>query len=210
MPDADWYFDFISPYSYLQFEVFHRLPDDLEVTIKPVLFAGLLGHWGHKGPAEIPAKRVQTYRQCQWWADRNRVPFRMPPGHPFHPIRPLRLAIALDCEAEAVGAIFKFIWADGRDPNTDWPDLVGSLGLTVEDADARVEDKTVKATLKANTDEAVARGVFGVPTFAIDGEVFWGVDSTEMLNDFLDNPALFLSDEMKRISDLPAVVHRKA
>lgn len=206
---ADWYFDFISPYSYLQHAVLHRLPDDLEVTMVPVLFAGLLGHWGHKGPAELPTKRVFTYRQCQWWANRNAVRFRFPPGHPFNPIKVLRLAIALGSEPGPIDTIFRFIWVDGRDPNADWPDLAAALGITAEDADARIQDQAVKDALRANTDAAIAKGVFGVPTFAINGELIWGVDATEMVADFVDNPLLFNSDEMKRISTLPAAAQRK-
>ena len=81
---ADWYFDYLSPYAYLQFESFARLPDDLEVTLKPVLFAGLLGYWDNLGPAEIPAKRRQTYRYCHWLAGKRGVPFKAPPRHPFN------------------------------------------------------------------------------------------------------------------------------
>ena len=87
MRAADWYFDFLSPFSYLQLVQFDRLPPDLEITYRPVLFAGLLGHWEHKGPAEIPAKRVHTYRWCHWYAARHGIPFRMPPAHPFNPLR---------------------------------------------------------------------------------------------------------------------------
>lgn len=61
MPAADWYFDFVSPFAYLQLARLERLPPDLEITFRPVLFAGLLEHWRHRGPAEIPAKRVHTY-----------------------------------------------------------------------------------------------------------------------------------------------------
>ena len=71
---------------------YDRLPDDLEITLKPVLFAGLLGHWDMKGPAEIPAKRVQTYRYCHWLAEKRGIPFKAPPRHPFNPLPLLRLA----------------------------------------------------------------------------------------------------------------------
>ena len=57
---ADWYFDFVSPFAYLQLMDFKRLPDSLGIRYRPVLFAGLLGHWGQKGPAEIPDKRRRT------------------------------------------------------------------------------------------------------------------------------------------------------
>jgi 2-hydroxychromene-2-carboxylate isomerase len=112
---ADWYFDFISPYAYLQLTQFVRLPSDLEVSLKPVLFAGLLGHWEHKGPAEIPDKRRQTYRYCHWLAAKRGVPFKVPPRHPFNPLAVLRLAAGLGSERVVVQTIFDHIWGQGRD-----------------------------------------------------------------------------------------------
>lgn len=86
----DWYFDFVSPYSYLGL---HRLKDvKPKINYKPVLFAGLLKHWGQKGPAEIPAKRKWTYRSCDWQARKLGLPFRFPAAHPFNPLPHLRLA----------------------------------------------------------------------------------------------------------------------
>jgi len=63
--------------------------------------------------------------------------------------------------------------------------------------------------LRSNTEEAVSKGVFGVPTFAVDGELFWGVDSTDMLLDYLADPSLFTTGDMARISDLPIGQARK-
>src|SRR5207249_4672726 len=92
----DWYFDFISPYSYLQLEQMPRWPEGVVLVAKPILFAALLDHWGQKGPAEIPVKRAFTYSQVQWLGDRAGIPFRFPPRHPFNPVSVLRLAVALD------------------------------------------------------------------------------------------------------------------
>ncbi|HSD61822.1 MAG TPA: DsbA family protein, partial [Burkholderiales bacterium] len=75
---VDWYFDFVSPYSYLQFMKFPALPEGIALRLRPVLFAGLLDAWGHKGPAEIPAKRRFTYRQVVWVAKRDGIPLRFP------------------------------------------------------------------------------------------------------------------------------------
>jgi len=210
MTQADWYFDYISPFSYLQHTIFHRLPDDLEITRKPILFAGLLGHWEHKGPAEIPPKRLFTLRHTKWWANRNAIPIKVPPVFPFHPIKILRLSIALANTPQVVETIFKFIWVDGRDPNADWPDFAAALGLSVEEADAHINDPAVKAGLIANGNEAIERGVWGVPSFVINGEVLWGVDATEMVVDYLDNPALFASAEMKRLAEVPVGIARKS
>src|SRR5690348_9010873 len=91
---AHWYFDLISPFSYLHLKQFGRLPAELEIQYIPVLFAGLLKHWEHKGPAEIPAKRIYTYHHVSWLAARLGIPFRFPPSHPFNPLPALRLVIA--------------------------------------------------------------------------------------------------------------------
>ena len=208
---ADWYFDFISPYAYFQFHRFEQLPAALRVTCKPVLFAGLLGHWGHKGPAEIPAKRLHTYRYCKWHADRLGLPFTMPPAHPFNPLPPLRLAIVCGASRAAVGTIFDAIWGDGLDLSAGegWALLCQRLGLDADDAARRIAAPEVKDALRANTGEALARGVFGVPTFAIDDELFWGDDATDMFLDYLAQPERFRSGEMARLAALPIGQARK-
>jgi 2-hydroxychromene-2-carboxylate isomerase len=206
---ANWYFDFVSPFSYLQLMEFKRLPDTLDITYRPILFAGLLKHWGQLGPAEISEKRRQTYRHCQWRADRLGIPFKFPPAHPFNPLKPMRLAIALGNEPAIIGAIFEFIFAEGKNMQSeqDWREL--GARLEVPDVDELVARPEVKEELKKNTDEAIARGVYGVPTFDIGGELFWGWDATDMLLDFLDDPQLFTQGEMARLSDLPVGVQRR-
>jgi 2-hydroxychromene-2-carboxylate isomerase len=206
---ADWYFDFVSPYAYLQLMQFKRLPDSLEIRYRPVLFAGLLKHWGQIGPAEIPEKRRQTYRQCQWLADRAGIPLRFPPVHPFIPLRPLRLCIALGTEPAIIGAIFEFIVAEGLDVQSDdeWQALAARL--EVDDADALVSQSEVKDALRENTEEAVRRGIFGVSTFAVRDELFWGFDLTGLLLDYLADPTLFTRGEMARIDSLPMGVKRR-
>lgn len=204
----EWYFDFVSPFAYLQLERFDRLRAGLEVRLRPVVLGALLEHWGTKGPAEIPEKRRFTYRYVQWLAERSGVPMRMPPAHPFNPIRPLRLCLALSCEADAVRTIFRYVWRDGGDVASDqgWARLCRLLG--VPDADVRVQDPEVKKELRRNTERACRLGIFGVPTFVIDGELFWGVDATELALEFLDDPELFERGELARVSNLP--VERRA
>lgn len=210
MTPLTWFFDFISPFSYLQLSRFDDLPKDRPLVLKPVLLAALLDHWGTKGPAEVPDKRRFTYRHVQWVAGRHGIPLRMPPAHPFNPLRALRLACALGPDLATVRTIFHTIWADGVDPSTSdgWRQLSTRPGL--DDADARIEDPLVKQTLRANTEEAIAAGVFGVPTFRVDGEVFWGFDATDMLLDYLADPSMLDTPEMRRISDLPVGVRRNA
>lgn len=206
---VDWYFDFISPYSYLQFARFPPLPEGTTLRLRPVLFAGLLEAWGHKGPAEIPAKRRFTYRQVVWLARRDGIPLRFPRAHPFNPLRALRLALALDCGRDVIGAIFRFIWEQGRlvEDDTEWTELAHRLG--VADADTRIAAPEVKAALRRNGEEALAAGVFGVPSFVADSEVFWGYDAGAMFLDYLRDPQAFLSGEQARVADLPTASVRR-
>ena len=171
---ADWYVDFLSPYPYLQLASFDRFPADLEVRPIPVLFPALLGHWDNKGPAEIPAKRTQTYRYCHWLAGKRGIPFKAPPRHPFNPLPLLRLAVSVQGDLAAIRTMFHHVWGPGQD--ADAPESLQSLAekLGIDDVEARINDQTVKDTLRANTDRAIKRGVFGVPTFAIGEELFWG------------------------------------
>ena len=92
----DWYFDFISPFAYLQLVQLQSSHAVVDINFKPILLAGLLKHWGQKGPAEIPSKRIFTYRHILWLARQSNIPLKMPPGHPFNPLKALRLAIFLD------------------------------------------------------------------------------------------------------------------
>ena len=203
-PSVDWYFDFVSPYSYL---ALHRLTEfSHPVTYKPVLFAGLLNHWGQKGPAEIPAKRRWTYRWCTWWAKELGVPFRFPAAHPFNPLPYLRLALACGNEPKAVKRIFEWIWMSGE--HADDPKRFGALRGELGIAETRLGE--VKDQLRANTEEAAARGVFGVPSFVIDGEVFWGADAVDFAKAFIADPSVVHNAEFRRVDDLPVAAARTA
>lgn len=205
---ARWYFDVISPFAYLHLKQFSRLPRELEVEYIPVLFAGLLNHWEHKGPAEIPAKRIHTYRYCTWSAQRLGIPFRMPPAHPFNPLSSLRFIIATGVTPEVIHSVFDFIFRDGRDVGdpAEWQALTRALG--VSNADELIAAPAVKQRLIDNTNQAIAAGVFGVPTFECNGELFWGGDTIEWMKEFLSAPALFSSSEMRRLEALPMGAER--
>jgi 2-hydroxychromene-2-carboxylate isomerase len=200
---ADWYFDFVSPFAYLQSEQLATLAPKITIRYKPVLFAGILGAHGQKGPAEIPAKRAFTYRFVLWQAKRLGIPIKLPHEHPFNPLPLLRLAIACDCDGAAIHRIFRFVWRDGRLPDLpiEWAELTHDLGL--RDADARIAEPEVKDTLRRYTDEAIALGVFGVPTLALRGELFWGADATQMAADYAAAGCCWSDPEYARASTLP-------
>jgi len=208
MRAAIWYFDFVSPFAYICLHRLKELPADLSIEYRPVLFAGLLNHWGQKGPAELPSKRRYTYRWSHWWAHHLGIPLRYPAAHPFNPLHHLRLAIACGAKPEAIRRIFDAVWmsgADAMDP-VRFASLLSEFNVSRE----KLEDAAVKNALRTNTDEAAQRGVFGVPTFDVGGELFWGADSIEFLRDFLENPAAVKNPEMQRLDDLPAGAARKA
>ncbi len=81
--------------------------------------------------------------------------------------------------------------------------------MGIDNPNARIQNPEVKDALRENTEQAAERGVFGVPTFEVDGNLFWGVDATDMLIDYLSQDAVFSSSEMQRVSTLPEGVRRK-
>ena len=188
------YLDFISPYAYLAFEA---LPQSLmgvshRMVYKPVLFAAMLKHHGQLGPAEIAGKREWTYRQVVWQAKQLGVTLDMPHAHPFNPLALLRLAVACSTNGEpnryVCETIFKHVWHGSAAAD----DATRLQALTQQLAPVRsVDAAEVKDQLKANTEEAIACGVFGVPTFYVDDKVFWGLDSLPMMRAYLDGDQWF-------------------
>jgi 2-hydroxychromene-2-carboxylate isomerase len=206
---ADWYFDFISPYPYLQLARFDELPDDLEIAPKPVLFAALLNHWGHKGPAEIPAKRRQTFIYTHWLANQRGLPFVGPPRHPFNPLAVLRLCVVAGNDLQTIKTIYDHIWGQGQDGQSEGSlnSLAEHLGIT--DYKTGISAQTVKDEIKSNTETAIARGVYCVPSFYCEGEVFWGDDMTPIFNAFLHDPDMFRRAPYTQIGNMQAAAVRK-
>lgn len=203
----DWYFDFISPFAFLQWQRLRREAPTLRIQPYPVLFAGLLKHWDNKGPVEIPPKRGWTYAHCLWIAHQQRIAMRLPARHPFNPLPLLRLSIALNHSAEVVDRLFRFVWQDGHLPDEPdpWTRLLDELGAN----EAMLKSETVKARLIAHGEAAIAAGIFGVPTAVVNGECFWGVDATDMLLAFLRGDSFFSSSEWQSAHSLPEGVQRR-
>jgi 2-hydroxychromene-2-carboxylate isomerase len=180
----------VFPFAYLAFE---RLPQVLEgcsydVEYRPVLFAGLLNHWGQKGPAEVEPKRAWTFRHVHWLGQHYGIAIDTPAMHPFNPLQLLRLALACGPNRRVVEAIFRHVWVGGGDAN-DAPRLAGLRAELAPALDP--EGSEVKLALRQRTDAAVAAGVFGVPTVELDGRLFWGLDALPMLRDAVIGSAWF-------------------
>ena len=202
----DWYFDYVSPFAYLQLKQFHRLPDHVLIRPVPVLFAGLLDHYGQKGPAEIEPKRAHTYRYCQWYAERHDISFRMPPAHPFNPLKLLRWTIQRPDSLEFIQVLFDGIFARGMLPSdpTYWDWVSRTLGESIDAGQAFSPE--VKAVLRENTE---AMQVFGVPTFRLDGINYWGMDATDMVLQAVHDPGVFTRGEYARLAGMPTESTRR-
>jgi 2-hydroxychromene-2-carboxylate isomerase len=206
---AQWYFDFISPFSYLQLAAVRRWRAQLEIVPVPIAFGAVLAHLGGLGPAEIPGRREFTYRFVQWQAQRAGIVLRFPPAHPFNPLAALRLCLAAGTSWEAIEAIFNHLWRDGHAGSNaaDLAEVGRALG--VDNVENAISAEPVKAALRIATDDAIAAGVFGVPTLRVGDQWFWGNDASPMIDDWLEHPQCFESEEYRRIAALPVAVQRK-
>ena len=212
MKQITFFLDFISPYAYLAFKA---LPQALEglsygVRYQPVFLGGLLKAKQQLGPAEIPMKREWVYRQSQWLAQAQGVRLDLPAAHPFNPLGLLRLAVASDPDGNpnryVCETLFRHVWEGGLDA----ADAQRLQGLTTELAPVRdPSSDEVRDQLRAHTDGAIAQGVFGVPTIAVDGHLFWGLDALSMLAAYLKGDPWFASGAWEAAAaPRPLVVRR--
>ena len=201
MKQITFYLDFVSPYAYLAFE---KLPEVLMDLSYAVRYKPVLKHHGQLGPAEVPAKRDWTYRHVQWLGHHHQVPLQMPALHPFNPLPLLRLAIACaqggDPNRYVCETLLRHVWRGGAD-------ALDAVRLQVLHEQLKpalaLDDAQVKACLRANTDEAIAAGVFGVPAYAVDDKLFWGFDALPMLRDYLRGDSWFDSPAWAQVSEIP-------
>jgi 2-hydroxychromene-2-carboxylate isomerase len=193
---VDFYFDFLSPYSY--FSWLHarpRMGSGVRFVPRPVLLSALLKQGRMLGPAEVPLKRAFLIRDTLRYAGRHRVPFTFPDPHPFHPVMALRLAlpeVAGDDQERVIDALWRGGWVEGR--NLGDPDelarILDAAGLDGARLVAATHEPAAKEALRRETEAAIERGIFGVPSFHVNGELFWGNDRVDDLCEYLagDDP----------------------
>ncbi|CAG9181408.1 2-hydroxychromene-2-carboxylate isomerase [Cupriavidus laharis] len=195
---VEFFFDFGSPYSYLAYKELPRVAQRTGATIvwRPILLGGVFKATGNHSPAEVPAKGSWSRTDTQRWARRYGVPFMQNPYFPVNTLMLMRGAIGFQRQDEAafhryLDAMFSAMWEQGRNLND--PGEIGAVlvraGFDPQAALAMVDDAGVKQALKSATEEAVARGIFGAPSFIVDGELFWGNDRLLFVEEVLGTPA---------------------
>ncbi|MFV8752089.1 2-hydroxychromene-2-carboxylate isomerase [Nannocystaceae bacterium ST9] len=212
----EFWFDFISPYAYLAWTQIAGLAErhGRALELRPVLFASLLDHWGQLGPAEIPPKRIHTFKQVLRRAHDLGVPLSAPPAHPFNPLLGLRLASLELPEAQRralIDRLYRAVWAGGPgiSDSAVVAGLLSEIGLDAAALMTAANAPETKQRLLAGKHDAIARGVFGVPTMIVDGELFWGVDDLGNLERFLRGEDPIDPAALERWRDLPAQAVRE-
>jgi 2-hydroxychromene-2-carboxylate isomerase len=179
------FFDPVSPYGYFAFNQLPQIAEKHNVTFNsvPVLLAGLLNAHGQKGPAEIEAKRRNMWLDCLRLSQIKGIPFSMPPAHPFNPLLASRMITAVDDDKHRFmysANIIQACWAKGKDMTDSHLliDLANHIGLDGLDLHDKSSSEVTKKKLKDHTDQALAMGIFGVPSFYVNEshELFWGSD----------------------------------
>ena len=189
----DFYFDYLSPYAYLAWLCLPEVTEsrDVEIVPRPVLFAGLLNHWGQLGPAEIPPKGKHVGKDTGRFAALRGIPLGGPRYHPFNPLTALRVSlagVAGDDQKAVISAIFNAGWVEGIDLG-DPVDICNTLidaDLEGERLVTATKEATASDMLRKETDLAIERGVFGIPTMGVEDEIFWGLDQLQYLALYLD------------------------
>jgi 2-hydroxychromene-2-carboxylate isomerase len=192
---VEFYFDVGSPAAYLAFKRLPGLCDaaGARLAFKPMLLGGVFQATGNQSPMTVPAKGRYMVDDLQRFARRHGIAFRHNPFFPINTLTLMRMATALQLREPArlqpyLEAVYRAIWTEGKDMND--PAVVAAVlqgaGFDPEVLLAQAGDPEVKERLKAVTQEAVARGVFGAPTCFVGGQMYWGQDRLDFVQEALE------------------------
>jgi 2-hydroxychromene-2-carboxylate isomerase len=189
MKTVEFYYDLISPYSYLAYGEVSRVCDEqgAELSLRPMLLGAVHNAVGLQAPVATPAKARYQAKDIRRWAERYGLPMEFPDPFPFRTLKTMRAAVFLrgrgDLESFTREA-FALYWEEGGAPkglkeaDEDGPvsEAARRIGAEPEEVLAGAASTEAKEALKEATGEAVGRGVFAAPTFFVGGEMFWGND----------------------------------
>lgn len=191
---VEFFFDFGSPTSYLAYTQLPKLTAEAgaQLVWRPMLLGGVFKATGNASPVTVPAKGRWMNQDIARWARRYGVPLTMNPHFPINTLTLMRGAVGLQMRrpgdfARYVDAVYQAMWVEPANLG-DAAVLAATLQRAGFDADALlalVNDAEVKAKLVANTEEAVARGVFGAPTMFVGGQMFFGQDRLDFVREAL-------------------------
>ncbi len=193
MNEITFYFDFLSPFSFFAWLKLRVFEEEKKITIRyvPVALGPLLNHWGIKGPGEVEPKREFLLKQCLRYSAKNKIPFTTPKSHPFNSLYALRLALLGVADGDQK-AVIETLWKAGWENRIDMGEpeellqVLRKNNLPANELYEKSFSKEAKVELKSNIQEAISRGVFGVPSFFAKEELFWGNDAVEDLLAFLE------------------------
>lgn len=192
---VEFLFDLGSPATYLAYTQLPKICEqtDSQLIYIPILLGGVFKATGNATPAAIPAKGRYMFQDLDRYAKRYGVPLRFNPHFPINTLMLMRAVTGIQLRhperfAAFIDCLFKALWVDGR--SLDDPATVASVlaenGFVPEEVLALTADEEVKAVLKANTDKAVQRGVFGAPSMFVDNQLFFGQDRLEFVREALN------------------------
>ena len=177
----DFYFDFVSPYSFLAHKEIIRIEkqNSVKIKYKPILLGGLHNLHGIKAPAFIPAKAKHMIRDCKLIAEKNKIKFKF---NSYFPIRSLNLMRGVliaeedNYKSYYVDSIFNAIWEDGLNMNDEniIQKILKNLNINPKTFLLRCASSSIKDSLKIKTNEAYEKGIFRAPSFVSNNKVFWG------------------------------------
>lgn len=189
---VEFFFDFGSPAAYLASTQIEAVAGDAEVIWRPMLLGGVFKATGNASPVMVPSKGKWMMGDLAQWAARYGVPLTLPPGFPLNTLYLMRGACALDGTEQFplyVSTVYDAMFGQGRDMSD--PAIIGEVltaaGLDAAAIIASTQDEAVKAKLKANTEEAVARGAFGAPTMFVGNQMFFGQDRLDFVREALSS-----------------------
>ena len=191
---VEFWFDVGSPYSYLAWRALPAIAAECDARIdwRPMLLGGVFKATGNHSPVEVPAKGRWAFVDLQRWARRIGTRLAMNPHFPINTLALMRGAVAMKLRSDEelqryLEAVFEAIWCDGK--NMGDPQVIAQVlqaaGFDPQQVFALANDAEVKDRLKADTEEAISRGVFGAPTFFVGDEMFWGQDRLDFVADAL-------------------------
>ena len=191
--DIHFYFDFLSPYAYLAHRRIFAVAERNGATVspKPTLLAALLNTHGQKGPAEIQPKREWVFKETARRAVMHGIPIGLPHTHPFNPLMALRAVHACPTNKKRAlcDAFWTEAWGGEATQGLEHPDTIvrcaTNAGLDGAALLASIQMPELKRSFKAATAAALDRGVFGVPTYCVGDELFWGFDALDLLELYL-------------------------